>query len=156
MNVAQQNALEQVAGRALSAGEVTAINPLLNPGDRNDVAIAAILSVGRKRLQSKLIGIGTIIAEMERAGLVGGEFLDALESLGATNRNVYWIMFNIQRGAFDIGDPASQVQVSGLKQTLSQYAAGLDNLLALGHVDDPIHFNIVSNALNIAEGRITL
>lgn len=45
MTPQQKAALESLAGRTLSEGEVAAIDLLLSPGNRNDVAIAAALSV---------------------------------------------------------------------------------------------------------------
>lgn len=141
-------------GRALSSNEVAAIDPLL--AIRNDVAIAAVLSEGRVRLQSKYIGAGTIIAVMRPHGLSGGAFIDQLVAMGATDRDVYWAMDLIKQGRFDIGEPAAQVQMDVLASLLPDFALGLAALKALGQVPDPVNFNHVSDALNVAEGRMTL
>ena len=154
MDSIQKAALESLVDRSLTAQEVADIDQLLPV--RNDVAIAAVLSDGRTRLQSHMIGIGTILACMKAEGLAGGEFLDALKALGNTNRDVYWIMTNIERGALDMGESATQESVVELKPAFASWSAGLDRLLALGRVADPIHYNAVSDALNIAEGRLTL
>ena len=54
MNTAQQTALETLVGRALTAEEISAIDPLL--ADRNDSAIATLLSQGRTKLVQHMIG----------------------------------------------------------------------------------------------------
>ena len=108
----QQAALEGLVNRDLSADEITAIDLLL--GDRNDVAIAAILSVGRTRIESKQIGRGTILAVMAP---MGGLFLGTLRDIGDTrprtidSANVAEVVGLIDRGEFDIGMEASRVKL---------------------------------------------
>ena len=151
MTPAQQSALEALANRLLTAGEVAAIDLLLPA--RNDVQIAAILSAGRTRLRSHLIGIGTILAVMAPSG---GAFLDALEQVGAADPNVKWLLKLIERGAFDVGLAASRAQMHDYAAAMPALAAGINALLQLGTEPDPIHYNAVSDALNIAEGRSVL
>lgn len=151
MTPEQQSALAGVAGRALTEAELIALEPLV--AARNDVAVAALLSVGRKRLHHKPIGYGTIL---EAAGDQGGALIDALTSLGAENRNVYWGMKPVERGELDLGLLAVQAQLGQLAAILPQFADALHALQALGYAPDPIHFNTVSDALNVAEGRMTL
>lgn len=151
MTPAQQSALEGLVGRALTEVEVAQIDILLQ--NRNDVAIAAILSKGRVKVQSKEIGIGTILDVMAPNG---GIFLDNLVALGETDRNVYWSMDLLKQGRFDIGMPGSRAQVSALAQANPSLQPGIAALLATAEVPDQINFNAVSTALNIAEGRITL
>ena len=151
MTPAQQAALETLVARPLTAGEVAEIEPLLP--NRNDVQIAAILSAGRARLRSHMIGIGTILAELAPAG---GAFLDGLEQIGATDPNVKWLLKLIERGAFDVGLGASRAQMQAYATAMPELAAGINALLQLGTEPDPIDYNAVSRALNIAEGRTIL
>ncbi len=156
MTPEQKAALEGVVGRALTGPEIAAIEPLLEV--RNDVAIAAILSVGRKRLVSKLIGVGTIIATFGSCvpPLSGGAFLDALVEVGVANRDAHWAMNLIERSNFDIGEPASQYQMMQMSVALPAFAPGLMALRGLAQAPNPIEYNVVSNALNVAEGRMML
>jgi len=151
MTPAQQTALAALVGRALTAGEMSAIEPHLSI--RNDVAIAEILSIGRTRHSATQIGTGTIMVVF---GERGGAFLDAVEALGQTNRNVYWGFDPVRRGVLDLAIPAGRAQVTALKTEMPDYAVDLDRLLQVGAVADPIHFDAVSRALNTAEGRMML
>jgi len=161
----QLEALEGVVGRALSAGEIDAIDPYLvegdeqnpNPAYRNDVEIARILSVGRKKPSPLEIGAGTILATL---GEGGGAFLDALVAIGEQNRNVYWSMDLIRQGRFRIDMPAARAQMQSLAEQVGKaypaIAAGIEALLTLGLADDPLPVAEVSRALNIADGRMVL
>jgi hypothetical protein len=151
MTPAQQEALETLADRALTADEVTQIDVLLPA--RNDFAIAEVLSVGRKRLRSMLVGPGTVVVAMDPHG---GACLDAINALGETNRDVYWGMDPIRRGDFDLGLPSAQAWLDKLAALLPDFAEPLQVLQSLGYVADPFHFNDVSRVLNVAEGRMTL
>ena len=151
MTQAQQAALEAVAGRALTGAEIAAIDPLLP--SRNDVAIANILSAGRVKTQPTPIGIGTVLAVMAPSG---GEFLNALESMGATDANVKWALKMIEQQTFDVGHPVTRAQLESFAVAAPTMAAAVGALLAVAEVADPIHYNAVSDALNIAEGRVTL
>jgi len=154
MTPAQQSALEALAGRALTAEELAQIDPLLVA--RNDVAIAAALSVGRVGFQKTEIGIGTIIAVLGAHGSSGGEFLDALVVVGEENRDAHWAMVLLKSGTFDLASPASQLQIAALAQAMPEHAAGLVALAATASRPDPLPLARVSEALNIAEGRMTL
>lgn len=157
MTPAQQAALEALAGRTLTGTEITAIDPLLP--ERNDVAIAAILSAGRTRIESKQIGRGTILAVMAP---MGGLFLGTLRDIGDTrprtidSANVAEVVGLIDRGEFDIGMEASREQLQLFATANAGMAPGIAALLAVAEVADPINYNAVSDALNIAEGRLTL
>mgnify|MGYP003543926084 FL=1 len=151
MTTAQQSALEAVAGRALTGEEIAAIDLLLP--ERNDVAIAAILSTGRVKTQPTPIGIGTVLAVMAPSG---GEFLNALESMGATDANVKWALKMIEQGTFDVGHPVTRAQLEEFAVTAPSMSGAIAALLAVAEAPDPISFNTVSDALNIAEGRMTL
>ena len=148
MTPAQQTALEAVAGRALTEDEIDAIDPLLP--DRKDVQIAAILSVGRVTTAYTEIGNGLILATI---GLASGNTLLDYLATDATFRHVRPLL---EQGRLDV----SSALVRG---ALDQFAAGgvitqteADVLKALAETPNPIHYNAVSDALNIAEGRMTL
>ena len=153
MTPAQQAALESVVGRVLTQDEIAQIDPLLDYNNRQDVQIAEILSAGRTRLKSTPIGIGTILAVMAPSG---GEFLNSLETMGAADANVKWLLKLIERGAFDIGLEASRAQMQAYAQAVPALADAVDALLQLGTEPDPIHYNKFSDALNVAEGRMVL
>ncbi len=154
MTPAQQTALEAVVGRALGVPELEQIEPYIaDPDNRNDVEIAALLSVGRTRTQSQRIGVGTVLATL---GAGGGAFLDALVQVGQLNRNVYWAMELIRASNFDIGMPATRAQMQTLATAVPAVAGGIAALLELGLVPDPLPVSAISHALNIAEGRMTL
>ena len=151
MTPAQQAALDSVAGRPLTAQETVDIDALLPM--RNDVAIAAILSVGRVITRPTPIGIGTVLAVMAPAG---GDFLNALESMGAADSNVKWALKMIEQGTFDVGHPVTRAQLVDFAGKAPAMSGAIAALLAVAEAPDPISFNTVSDALNIAEGRMTL
>lgn len=150
MTPAQQTALESLAGRPLSEDEIAAIEPLLP--ERNDVAIAALLPP-KVTVQSTPIGIGTILAVLAPSG---GAFLDALESAGVSDPNVKWALKLIEQSNFDVGMEATRQQMQAFAQAAPSFADGIAALLATAERSEPIHYNAVSDALNVAEGRITL
>lgn len=151
MNQAQQSALEGLISRSLTVDEISAIDPLLP--ERNDVAIAAILSTGRVKTQPTPIGIGMVLAVMAPSG---GEFLNALESMGASDANVKWALKMIEQSTFDVGNPVTRAQLEAFAGAVPEMAAAVGALMAVAEVSDPIHYNSASDALNIAEGRVTL
>lgn len=151
MNQAQQSALEGLISRSLTGDEIAAIDLLLP--ERNDVAIAAILSTGRVKTQPTPIGIGTVLAVMAPSG---GEFLNALESMGVTDANVKWALKMIEQSTFDVGHPVTRAQLEAFAIAAPAMASAVGALLAVAEVSDPIHYNAVSDMLNIAEGRVTL
>lgn len=115
--------------------------------NRDDGAIAAALSVGRKKLQHTEIGVGTILAAFGGNGL-GGQFLDALESAGQANRDIHWLLQGtILRGVLDVGNAATRAGMQGLAAAMPPFAAGIDALLAMGEVDDVVTAQDVAKAL---------
>ena len=150
MTPAQQTALESLAGQALTTEQIAAIEPFL--ADRNDISIAALLP-SKVTIQSTPIGIGTILAVLAPNG---GAFLDALETLGQTDSSVKWALKLIEQSNFDVGMAATRQQMQAFAQAAPAFADGIAALLATADRANPIHYNAVSDALNIAEGRITL
>ena len=112
---------------------------------RNDTMIAAALSVGRKRLVPTEIGSGTILATL---GPGGGAFLDALVTIGESNRDVYWTMDLIRQGRLRIDLQATRDGMQALAQAVPSLAQAVKALLTLGYADDPISGDAVSDALN--------
>lgn len=151
MTPVHQAALESLVARALTADEIAAIEPLLP--ERNDVAIADILSAGRVRFEPLLIGIGTIMATMRPNG---GAFLDALEALAATDSNVKWTLKLIEQSNFDIGLSATREELVAFAAAHPDMGPQIAALLAVAERPDPIHHNAVSVALNVAESRLVL
>ena len=86
----------------------------------------------------------------------GGQFLDAVEALGISDRTVFWGFDPVRRGVLDLAIPAARAQLASLKLKMPEYSADLNKLLTLGVVPDPIPTNAVSDALNKVEGRMTL
>ena len=142
MTPAQQTALEGLIGRPLTAGEISSLDPLLS--NRNDVSIAAILSVGRFRTQPTPIGIGTVLAVMAPSG---GDFLNALESMGAADSNVKWALKMIEQATFDIGHPVTRAQLAAFAQAAPALADGIAALLNVAVQDAPVSSQEVSKAM---------
>lgn len=156
MTPAQQSALEAVAGRALTAGDIAVLDPLLAYDNRDDVAIAAHLSAGRTR------PVHVPIADLQAY----------LQSHG-----IWWVL---KSAAADAAHPGCQAATAVLEVATARYdnidfelsfvgfvlsslvtaelmsAADYAALLAMASTPDPIHTNTVSDALNVAEGRLTL
>lgn len=151
MTPAQHSALESLAGRTLTGDDIATLDPLL--ALRNDVALAAHLSQGRVTIQSRTIGIGTVLATLAPEG---GAFLDAIEALAALDPNVKWGMKLLERAELDVGMSATRALLAGIAANVPDLAAGINALLALAEVADPIRYNALSDALNVAEGRLTL
>lgn len=147
MTPEHKTALEGLLGRALTQQETLGIDALLP--DRNDVAIAAILSVGRTRPNQREIGNGTVL---EALGLAAGNaFLDVINN----DTNFRHVKPLLEQGRLLIGASLVAATVQAfVPGVLTQAQA--DALLALGRDADPIHINTVSDALNAAEGRMTL
>ena len=158
MTPEQKAALEQVSGITLSDTLVALLDPLLDPENRNDVQITAVLNaeitlLEKMRLKNYAVGVGTILSELAPTG---GDFLDALEAAAAADSNVKWSMYLIKAGTFDVGMPASRVQMTALGAADPSLTDGMTKLLALGEELAILNFNSVSDVLNVAEGRMTL
>ena len=151
MTPEQQTSLESLVGRALTAEEVTEIDQYLP--QRNDVAIADILSRNRVTAVTRLIGIGIIMNVL--GPVEGAAALDVLESMKPSNSAVKWALHLLESGQLDIGLPATRMQIDALVGTVFT-AEQASTLKAIAEEADPFNYNSISNALNIAEGRLTL
>lgn len=135
MTPAQLAALEACAGRKLTDDELAQAEPLLDPENRNYVALAALVSTGRTRVLPTEIGVGTILAALNGAG---GVFLDTLVAVGEQNRDVFWTMDLIRQGRLRIDMPATRAGMQGLAAAVPQLADGIAELLKLGVQPDPV------------------
>jgi hypothetical protein len=146
----QQTQLQTLAGRSLTANEITLANA------RDDVDLAASLSVGLTQTVSHLIGIGGVLNALGAAN--GAAFLDAMNTLSSTVSAIKYGIELLNAGQFDVGDPTSiaviNLLVSGgalgsatiTANTIPQATATA--LLNLAVVPAPISVNQVSNILN--------
>jgi hypothetical protein len=107
-------------------------------------AIAEALSAGRTKIVSKPIGIGTVLAVMAPAG---GEFLNALEALAASDSNVKWTLKLIEQGNFDVGMSVVRTQLEAFASEHVELADAINALLAVAIAPDPVTSQEVTRAL---------
>lgn len=132
--------IELIAERAAADPEFAALL-----AKRADWQIAQALSVGRTRLQSRLIGAGTILSTLGRPG---AELLRGMRALAASDAWIDEGLRLIDRGEWDIGLQASQDSLDGFVQAGYMTREAADALKALGTAPDAISTDDVSNALN--------
>jgi hypothetical protein len=156
MTPEQQNALESVAGRALTPDDIAAIDPLLP--NRNDVQIAAVLSASQRDVRRSIrveelfqtlyeIGDYATIKSAEIAGNPLAVFVFAVLKDAKT----------LGPGLVNLDDPKTISLCDQLQEANLLSQDGRDALESLSIVrPQPIHYNKVSDALNVAEGRLTL
>lgn len=147
MTPAQQAALEACAGRPLVQADFDVLEPLL--AIRNDVVMAAHLSIGRTRIVPTQTGIGTVLGVMAPDG---GDFLNTIETLGATDGNCKWTLRLIEAGHLDLGNPVTRAQFQIFGMFHSAHAAPIAALLAEGVCADPLDVSVLSDKLNSAGG----
>lgn len=175
MTPEQQQALEALAGRALTSDEITALQPYLDA--RNDVAIAQTLSVGRVKLIEHEV---TYRGVRSAAGIVGGSrfktFMQsastaepawlrpALTAIGvpSTDHDAYaetlasahdWLS---QEAGIDVGSKESRNMLDLIAANEPALADAVASIKKLAEISDPVQYPSVSDALNKAEGRMTL
>lgn len=107
-------------------------------------ALAEALSVGRTKVGSSPIGIGTVLAVMAP---VGGDFLNALETIGTSDSNVKWALEMIKQGTFDVGHPVTRAQLQAFAVAAPTMATGIAALLNVAIQDDTVSSQDVSKAL---------
>lgn len=162
MSPDQKNALESLAGRGLSVAEIAVLDPLLDV--RDDVAIAAVLSTGRVTVVSHRIGE---LGILDLLGPVAGDaFLTALEAItgpetlpeplrpytGAIRRGVCWL----KTDGLDVGSATARVLLDALAAGGVLDGGAVTAIKASAERASPIPYAAVSDALNVAEGRLTL
>ena len=84
-------------------------------------AIADALSVGRVKVASTPVGIGTVLAVMAP---IGGDFLNALEAMSPVNSNVKWALKMIEQSTFDVGHPVTRAQLDAFAAAVPEMADG--------------------------------
>lgn len=126
--------------------DIQAAFPGLTPDNRDDVAIAAALSVGRWRYRHTEAGFGTILSAI--GPVDGAALLDTLAAIKASNRPLYWAWYLLERGVFDFGTAATQAQMDALVAAGVLSADNAEKLKALGVEPDPVSVAAVSDELN--------
>lgn len=126
--------------------DIQAAFPDLTPNSRDDVAIAAALSVGRWRYRHTEAGFGTILSAI--GPVDGAALLDTLAAIKSGNRPLYWAWYLLERGVFDFGTPATQAQMDALVAAGVLSADNAAKLKALGVEPDPVSVAVVSDELN--------
>lgn len=99
------------------------------------LVLAAALSVGRTKVVPTPIGIGTVLYEMAP---VGGDFLNALEAMSATDANVKWALKMIEQSTFDVGHPVTRAQLQAFALAVPAMADGIAALLNVALVPDTV------------------
>ncbi len=156
MNTDQQTALESVAGRSLSTDELTAIDALLS--ERNDVAIAEVINTGATPVAESIT-----VSDVFDILYLTGDYLTLKQSQLSANP-LALMAFEVLKDAKEIGSGRVAIQSPTAQYLFGQLLsagllsqAGLDALNAASLKQPPtVHYNAVSDALNIAEGRLTL
>lgn len=117
-------------------------------------AIAAALSVGRVRVQSRLGGVGVV---MEALGPVAGAvLLDDLYAMRATSSPVKWAWVLIERGELDFGSPATRGMIQQLADASAITREEATALLAIADVPDPVAEMDVRAAVFNDDGSLAL
>jgi hypothetical protein len=124
----------------ITRAEILALNMALD----DHGALAAALSVGRTKIVPTPIGIGTVLAVMAPQG---GDFLNALEQIGAQDANVKWALRMIEQGTFDVGHPVTRAQLAAFAQAAPTMADGIAALLNVAVQADPVSSQDVSKAM---------
>lgn len=171
MTEAQQLALAALAGRPLTDADVAAIEPLLP--ERRDDLIAAVLSEGRTRLVSmEITPRGSAAAFPAVDGLPGPLALQkALRKLTAfaaaakqsSNEQASLLGDAIEEQLAGYRTRGLDFSVRALRDMLDMIAAAggisvaeAEGFKSLATQPHPLTTNEVSDALNRAEGRLTL
>jgi hypothetical protein len=170
MTPAQQSALEALAGHALTAGEAAQIDLLL--AHRDDVAIAAVLSVGRKALFTRTIDARGVRSALPVVDAV--EFLALLRETAAASTMPSWLETMLvamdvpadqhfayfdtmacahgwlqKEAGLDLGAATTRAMLNMIAASdPDRFGASTTTLKAMGERDDPVHYTAVSAALN--------
>lgn len=156
MTPAQQAALESVAGRSLTPDEYVAIDGLLPL--RNDVEIAAILSAGQP---PEMVSIP--VEDVFDILFASGDYTTLKTAQRSGNPQAV-MAFDVLADAKNLGPgkvnlfaPLTAQLLDQLQQADLLTEKGRNALHDRGTIiARSIHYNTVSDALNIAEGRMTL
>lgn len=159
MTASQQAALEALIGRSLTTADAAAIEPLLDPNNRNDVAIAAWVNAARPAVKVSLR-----VEEVFDVLFASGDYVTLkTASLAGDPRAV--MAFETLRDARQIGSGTVNLQLPPTAALLDQLQSeppllsdvGRTALVAAATQAAPaIDIDAVSRALNLAEGRMVL
>lgn len=152
----QQTAIETVAGRLLTADELAAIDALLPA--RNDVQIADIINAGRLAVVQSIR-----VEDVFDVLYASGDYM-TLKAAQLAGNTLATMAFSMLADAKAIGPGTvnleAPVTVSLLDQLVAAELLSLSGnaaLLAKATVrQQAIHYTTLSDALNVAEGRLTL
>lgn len=158
MTPAQQTALESLLGRALTLAETTAIDPLLDPNNRNDVAITAIVNDGMPSTSGSLS-----VEDVFDSLYVTGDYA-TLKAAQLANQPAAVMAFaalydakNIGKNQVNFALQTTTDLLDGIETAGSLSAAGRAALLARATVKATVYrVDEISRELNIAEGRMVL
>ncbi|UCV02289.1 hypothetical protein [Dechloromonas denitrificans] len=156
MTPEQKAALEAVAGRELTAQEYVDIDALLSI--RNDVKIADIINTGRPAVVQSIR-----VEDVFDVLYASGDYM-TLKAAQLAGNALAIMAFAVLADAKTIGpgtvNLTAPVTVSLLDQLVAAELLSLPGnaaLLAKANVRQPaIHYTTLSDALNVAEGRLTL
>jgi len=158
MTPVQQTALTGLMGRELTQAEIDALSPLLDPNNRNDVAITALINAGQADVVGSL-SVDDVFDSLYQTGDYA-----TLKAAQLSGNQAAVIAFESLYDAKNIGK--NKVNLS-LSTTISL----LDGLEAAGLLSTAgraalttaattkaatVRVEQVSRALNIAEGRMVI
>lgn len=157
MTPEQKAALETLTGRALTPDDETALEPWLAWDVRRDDLIAAHLSAGRTAVQEYWLTDRGLVADLVVATgstAMSDAILAHLDVVATQSRSVKAMLNRLENDSrgLNFGDPSLRAQLPYLGFSEAEVAA----LLALALQPAPLSVGQVSDALNIAEGRMTL
>lgn len=173
MTPEQQSALEGLVSRPLTAQEILQIDPWLNPEDRRDDLIAALLSQGRTKVQSRMVSARGLAERYNGGDPIGAEIvlqkLEGFVSLAASlpnepaNQQTKLLGRLLQRQLGFLNSDGLDFGSGALRQMIDTFALSgvitsteASHLKNIAVVPDPVPRETVSRTLNIAEGRMTL
>lgn len=159
MTGAEQAALEALAGRVMTPEEIEQIDGWLP--DRRDDLIAALLSVGRTRLVSHFASERGILDRYPDGPVAADALLTKIEAFAQTAHPLAGI---VKRAVKFLGQPEGiDLGSHGVQLMLGELASGnvittdeRAGLIAMATQPDPITTNQVSDALNKAQGLLTM
>lgn len=141
----KQELLQLINDRAANDSEFAAL-----VATRNDVAIASALSTGRKKVVSKIGGIGTI---MDTLGTEeGANVLDTLNTIKEANRAVFWGWKLLETGGLDFGLPSTRGMIDSLVLAGAISPENGEAIKAVALEDDPISDMDVRRAIWADDG----
>ena len=159
MTPAQQAALVAVAGRALTAEELSTIEPLLAWDNRQDVQIAEVINAGRPTVLRSLK-----VEEVFSVLFASGDYT-AIKAAQLAGDQRAIMAFGVLADARNLGPGTVNLEAAPTVALLETLQAEPSLLSASGRQAltdaaaervQSIHYTAVSAALNIAEGRATL